>query len=80
MVDLSVQYGIAQMNMNVGIKSSYSGFDFDIIGKNILALFVQGIVFFIISTLIEYKFFIRSSVKNGKFLSNDELNDEDEDV
>ena len=79
-LDLSVQYQIAQMNMNSGIKSTYSGFDFNIIGKNILALFVQGIVFFIMNMLIEYKFFIRSSVKKGNLLSNDELNDEDEDV
>ena len=78
-LDLTVQYQFAQARKNLGLTSSYSGFDFNIIGKNILSLFIQGIVFFILNMLIEYRFFIRTSRK--QVLSSVKSHkDEDDDV
>lgn len=76
-IDLLVQYQIKQIKSIYGIKSDYSALDFDVIGKNIIALFVQGVVFFIINLLIEYKFFIRPSTKKDINRSDDDIEDDD---
>ena len=77
-LDLAVQYQIAQAKANLGLQSSYSGFDFNIIGKNILTLFIQGIVFNIFNLLIEYKFFIRLSTKKTESSILSEKNEDDD--
>ena len=41
------------------LKNTLSPLRFDIVGKNILALFLQGTLFFFLNLLIEYNFFIK---------------------
>ena len=41
------------------LKNTLSPLRFDIVGKNILALFLQGTLFFLLNLLIEYNFFIK---------------------
>jgi ATP-binding cassette subfamily A (ABC1) protein 1 len=76
-VDLSIQYNVAQSKRSLGADVTYSPFDFDIIGRNLLALFVQGIVFFFFNLLIQYRFFIRfKPSKTGKSIEDHEYEDE----
>ena len=35
-----------------------SPLEFDIVGRNLLALFIEGVVFFALAILVEYRFFI----------------------
>ncbi len=37
---------------------SVSPFRMDVVGRNLLALFLQGIIFFIFAILVQYRFFI----------------------
>lgn len=41
------------------LKNVTSPLKFDMVGKNILALFLQGTFFFTLNLLIEYNFFIK---------------------
>jgi hypothetical protein len=79
-LDLSIQYYVKVKKKELlGIIVTYSAFEFDIVGRNLIALFIQGIVFFIFNLLIEYKFFIRCKPK--KVTNIEEAgDDEDDDV
>lgn len=78
-LDLSIQYySKLQKYRLLGLTITYSGFEFDIIGKNLLALFGQGIVFFLFNLLIEYRFFIQCKPSKAACVENPE--DEDDDV
>ncbi|CAM4887474.1 unnamed protein product [Rotaria socialis] len=56
-----------------------SPFQFNIVGRNLLALFIEGIVFFIFAILVQYRFFIpdRGCVRTPNDLVS---SNEDEDV
>jgi ATP-binding cassette subfamily A (ABC1) protein 1 len=58
-LDMSVLYNTARAERSLGISSSFSPFEFDKVGKNMIALGVQGLVFFSLNLLIEYNFFVR---------------------
>jgi ATP-binding cassette subfamily A (ABC1) protein 1 len=75
-----VMYNTARAERSLGIYKTFSPFEFDKVGKNMIALAVQGVIFFAINLLIEYKFFIR--FKPTKSLSNHsgDRTDEDDDV
>lgn len=70
LLDMSLLYNTAEVKRNFGYKVHYSPFDFDKVGKNLLAMAIQGFVYFSINLLIQYKFFIRNnrhqSVKEDK--------------
>ena len=42
-------------------------FSWDITGRNIMAMIIQGFVFFIFTLLIEYKFFFKPRLENNSF-------------
>ncbi|CAF3444208.1 unnamed protein product [Rotaria sp. Silwood1] len=58
---------------------SKSPFKFDIVGRNLLCLFIEGIIFFIFTILVQYRFFIpeRGCVSTPKSLISP---NEDDDV
>ena len=43
----------------LGERLVYDIFEWKIVGRNLFALFMLGIFFFILNVLIEYKFFIK---------------------
>lgn len=54
-----------------------SPLSWDLVGRNLFAMAVEGLVFFLVTVLIQYRFFIRPRPVNTKLPP---LNDEDEDV
>ena len=80
-IQMSALYNQAQGKISFGIAATFNPFDFDKVGKNLIALSVQGIVYFCLNMLIQYKFFIRfkpsSDIKNQ---SLHQVTVEDDDV
>ena len=59
-IDMAIQYNTAVAQRTLGNKSyTFNPFEFKIVGRNLVALAVQGFVFFSLNLLIEYRFFIR---------------------
>uniref|UniRef100_A0A4W3GXS0 ATP-binding cassette sub-family A member 1-like n=1 Tax=Callorhinchus milii TaxID=7868 RepID=A0A4W3GXS0_CALMI len=56
--------GLIDMAKNQGIADAYARFgdpfEWNLVGKNLFAMFVQGMVLFMFTILLEYTFFIRS--------------------
>ena len=52
-------YYYANANRQLGLPSNFTPFGFNDVGRNLLALVIQGCVFFIINLLIQYKFFVK---------------------
>lgn len=81
-VDMSIYYNTAQSKIVLGANVTYSPFDFDLIGKNLLALFIHGIFYFILTLLIQYKFFIRRCKNTNndvkKIIENNSKNEDDD--
>ena len=79
-LDLAIQYYISYKTKAIlGLTLSYSAFDFKFLGRNYLALFIQGTLFFTLNLLLEYDFFIKfkpSTVNE----TQEEYIDEDNDV
>ena len=61
-VQMSYLYNMAEFKREFGLKSDYNPFEFSNNGRNLLAMFLQGIVYFTLNILIQYKFFIRFKV------------------
>ena len=80
-IQMSALYNQAQGKISFGIAATFNPFEFDKVGKNLIALFVQGIVYFCLNMLIQYKFFIRFKPSNNiKNQSLRQLTIEDDDV
>nr|UOU03308.1 ATP-binding cassette subfamily A1-like 1 [Brachionus rubens] len=81
-IEMAQLYTIAEVKRGFGYKSDYNPFEFDKVGRNLLALGIQGVAYFTLNLLIQYKFFVR--FKPEKNLENlklpDEQESEDEDV
>ena len=77
-LDLTIQYNIKKAKENLGLNYSYSAFASNILGKFYLALGIQGVVFFILNLLIEYRFFIRCKPSRSAVI--EDTQDEDDDV
>ena len=78
---MSILYNVALYKSKFGIESSYNIFDFNNLGRNLIALFVQGSLYLTLNLLFEYKFFIRSTpIKDVKKLNLPKAVTEDEDV
>jgi ATP-binding cassette subfamily A (ABC1) protein 1 len=78
-IDMAIQYNYAVAQRTLGNKDyTFNPFKFDLVGRNLLALAVQGVVYFTINMLIEYKFFIRiKPAKVPKLELKATTNDED---
>jgi len=83
LLDMSILYNKNQGRISFGLKPDPEAdpFLFNNVGKNLLALCVQGFVYYTLNMLIEYRFFVRFRPTNNlKKLGLPELADEDEDV
>nr|QUF59424.1 ATP-binding cassette transporter Abca1-like2 [Brachionus angularis] len=80
LLDMSFLYNIAQIKKNLGYKADFSPFEFNNIGRNLLAMSIQGFAYFILNLLIQYKFFVR--LKPNLINEDEEFNSscEDDDV
>nr|QNH67856.1 ATP-binding cassette transporter subfamily A member 1-like protein X2 [Brachionus rotundiformis] len=59
MLEMSRLHNMAEVKRNFGYRGEYSPFDFDKIGRNLCAMFIQGICYFTLIILIEYNFFVK---------------------
>ena len=81
LLDMSILYNTNRAKESFGVDSSFNPFEFDNVGKNLLSMSIQGVIFFTLNMLIEYKFFIRfKSVNNISKLKLPKYDDEDSDV
>ncbi len=83
LLEMSILYNKEQGRLSFGFPPDPKSnpFLFENVGKNMLALFCQGCVYYTLNMLIEYKFFIRFKPTNDlKKLGLPSLNDQDEDV
>jgi len=79
-ITMSLLYNIAEVQRSFGLKSEYDPFEFNNNGKHLLAMFLQGCVYFTLNLLIEYKFFVRIMPKEDLSelpLDKSELEDDD---
>ena len=78
-IDMAIQYNTAVAQRTLGNKDyTFDPFEFKIVGRNLVALAVQGVVYFSLNMMIEYKFFIRiKPAKVPKFELRATTSDED---
>uniref|UniRef100_A0A8C4MZA7 P-type phospholipid transporter n=1 Tax=Equus asinus asinus TaxID=83772 RepID=A0A8C4MZA7_EQUAS len=75
LIDMVKNQAMADALERFGENRFVSPLSWDLVGRNLFAMAVEGVVFFLITVLIQYRFFIRPV--NAKLPP---LNDEDEDV
>lgn len=64
-ITMAELYTVSEVKKTLGQDGEYNPFAFENAGRNLLALSVQGFVYFILNLLIQYKFFVRfKPVKN----------------
>lgn len=76
MLDMSILHNTAEIKRNFGYKAEFSPFDFQNVGRNLYALAFQGLVYFSLNLLIQYKFFVKSEM-NLSEASSEEIQEED---
>uniref|UniRef100_A0A8D0NBY8 P-type phospholipid transporter n=1 Tax=Sus scrofa TaxID=9823 RepID=A0A8D0NBY8_PIG len=77
LIDMVKNQAMADALERFGENRFVSPLSWDLVGRNLFAMAVEGVVFFLITVLIQYRFFIRPRPVKAKLLP---LNDEDEDV
>ncbi|XP_007906223.1 phospholipid-transporting ATPase ABCA1 [Callorhinchus milii] len=77
LIDMAKNQGIADAYARFGEDRFQSPFEWNLVGKNLFAMFVQGMVLFMFTILLEYTFFIRS--RRDKVVPQSAV-EEDEDV
>ncbi|KAI5138284.1 Phospholipid-Transporting Atpase Abca1 [Manis pentadactyla] len=77
LIDMVKNQAMADALERFGENRFVSPLSWDLVGRNLFAMAVEGLVFFLITVLIQYRFFIRPRAVNTKLPP---LNDEDEDV
>ena len=79
-IQMSYLFNMAEFKREYGMNAEYDPFEFNNNGRNLLAMFLQGCVYFSLNILIQYNFFIRfkpeDDIKNLNS-QNNELEDED---
>jgi ATP-binding cassette subfamily A (ABC1) protein 1 len=63
-LEMSILYNLQQAKAVLGYSVSYSPFLYDNGGKNLIALAIQGVVFFLFNLLLQYQFFVRFKPTN----------------
>ncbi|KAG7459155.1 ATP-binding cassette sub-family A member 1-like isoform X1 [Solea senegalensis] len=79
LIDMVKNQAMADALERFGENRFRSPLEWDMVGKNLFAMAVEGVVFFIITVLIQYKFFIKPS-SVSKLTKLGPLGEEDEDV
>ncbi|XP_047666267.1 phospholipid-transporting ATPase ABCA1 isoform X2 [Tachysurus fulvidraco] len=78
LIDMAKNQAMADAFKRLGNKQTLEPLAWDFVGKNLFAMAVQGVVFFIFTVLLQYKFFIRFRLWSEPILPP--LGPEDEDV
>ncbi|ROL48223.1 ATP-binding cassette sub-family A member 1 [Anabarilius grahami] len=78
LIDMAKNQAMADAFQRLGTKQNLDPLSWDFVGKNLFAMAMEGIVFFIFTVLLQYKFFINFSRWSGFVLPP--LGMEDEDV
>uniref|UniRef100_A0A671TWM8 P-type phospholipid transporter n=1 Tax=Sparus aurata TaxID=8175 RepID=A0A671TWM8_SPAAU len=76
LIDMVKNQAMADALERFGENRFRSPLEWDMVGKNLFAMAVEGVVFFVITILIQYRFFIKPS----KLTKLGALGEEDEDV
>lgn len=85
-IQMATLYGKSKVNSLLGESVDYNPFEYDKVGRNLLAMSCQGAAYFILNMLIQYRFFVRfkpkQDVRKLKLpkVQNKNLEEEDEDV
>uniref|UniRef100_W5LAQ7 P-type phospholipid transporter n=1 Tax=Astyanax mexicanus TaxID=7994 RepID=W5LAQ7_ASTMX len=74
LIDMVKNQAMADALERFGENRFRSPFEWDMVGKNLFAMAVEGVVFFIITVLIQYRFFFKPNAKLSP------IGEEDEDV
>ena len=78
---MTLLYNTAETNAILGRNRQYDPFLFKNVGQNLLAMSIQGVFYYILNMLIQYKFFIRiKPTKNIRSLNLPKIKNEDNDV
>ncbi len=76
---MSINYNTLKAKRILGSPNTYSALEYEIVGKNVLALFIQGVVFFVFNLLLQYRFFVHIKT-SGVPKSTEQSEHEDADV
>ncbi|XP_044061667.1 phospholipid-transporting ATPase ABCA1b isoform X2 [Siniperca chuatsi] len=79
LIDMVKNQAMADALERFGENKFRSPLEWDMVGKNLFAMAVEGVVFFIITVLIQYRFFIKPR-SVSKLTKLGALGEEDEDV
>ncbi|NXK13626.1 ABCA1 protein, partial [Herpetotheres cachinnans] len=77
LIDMVKNQAMADALERFGENRFVSPLSWDLVGRNLFAMAVEGVVFFVITVLIQYRFFIKPRPVYAKLPP---VNDEDEDV
>ncbi|XP_052011038.1 phospholipid-transporting ATPase ABCA1-like [Xyrauchen texanus] len=77
LIDMVKNQAMADALERFGENSFRSPLEWDMVGKNLFAMAVEGVVFFIITVLIQYRFFFKPKSLSAKLSP---IGEEDEDV
>ncbi|XP_075450764.1 phospholipid-transporting ATPase ABCA1 isoform X2 [Ascaphus truei] len=77
LIDMVKNQAMADALERFGEDRFVSPMSWDLVGRNLFAMAVEGVVFFVITLLIQYRFFIKPRAVNAKLPP---VVDEDEDV
>ena len=56
LLDMAVLYNTARVKQDFGLQEAVDPFAFNSVGRNLVALFLQGVFFFALNMLIQYRF------------------------
>ncbi|XP_008277592.1 ATP-binding cassette sub-family A member 1 [Stegastes partitus] len=59
LIDMAKNQAMADAFQRLGTKQTLDPLEWDFVGKNLFAMAAQGVIFFIFTILLQYKFFIR---------------------
>jgi hypothetical protein len=80
-LEMARLYTIAEVKRSFGYTATYNPFVFDSVGRNLLAMAIQGFVYFALNLLIQYEFFVRfkptADVSKLRLESEGDLEDDD---
>ncbi|XP_039512135.1 phospholipid-transporting ATPase ABCA1 isoform X2 [Pimephales promelas] len=77
LIDMAKNQAMADAFQRLGTKQNLDPLSWDFVGKNLFAMAVEGLVFFIFTVLLQYKFFVNFSRWSGFVLPPLGLEDED---
>ncbi|XP_034091957.1 phospholipid-transporting ATPase ABCA1-like isoform X2 [Gymnodraco acuticeps] len=77
LIDMAKNQAMATLFSSFGEDRFQDPLSWDMVGKNLCAMSIQGAVMFTVTILIQYKFFCKPRLVSGKSLSGEEKEDVD---